>query len=289
MEHVELGATGREISRIGLGAMPLSLQGRPDRPDARRVIRRAVELGVTLIDTADSYCLDESETGHNERLIRDALEEVDARGPVMVATKGGMVRPGGRWVRNARPEHLRRVCDESRRALGVDRIDLYQLHAPDPEVPFEESVGTMAELQDEGKVRWIGLSNVSLDQIRTAEEIVPVESVQNRFNPWHREAERTGVIEYCYESRITFIPYSPLGGSRRVQRLRESDAVSRIARDAGCSPEELVLAWVLTRSPTVAPIPGASRERSIESSVRALEVELDEELQRRTEEAFQQL
>lgn len=289
MEHVELGTTGQQISRIGLGGMPLSLKGRPERPEAKDVVKRAVELGVTFIDTADSYCKDETETGHNERLIREVLDEIDARDEVLVATKGGLVRPDGRWVRNARPDHLREACEESLRSLDVDRIDLYQLHAPDPEVPWEESVGAVADLRDEGKVRWVGLSNVSLEKIEAAREIVPIASVQNRFNPWDRRSEESGVIDYCYRSRITFIPYSPVGGSGRVQELRESDAVGDLAQEAGCSNEELVLAWILTRSPTVVPIPGASRTESIESSARAVEIGLSEEMQRRVEEAFGEL
>lgn len=286
MEYVELGTTGNEISRIGLGAMPLSLAGRPDRPVAKEVVRRAVELGVTLIDTADSYCRDESETGHNERLIREALEGVDGAGEVLVATKGGLVRPDGRWVRNGRPDHLRRVCEESLTALDVERIDLYQLHAPDPEVPFDESVGAVAELREEGKIRWVGLSNVSLEKIQAAEETVPVTSVQNRFNPWDRRSEESGIVEYCHRNRITFIPYSPVGGASRVQQIRESDALAQVAEDTGCTPEELVLAWILTRSPSLVPIPGATRKTSIESSVRSLEVDMDPDLQGRVEEAF---
>ena len=289
MEHVELGTTGEEISRIGLGAMPLSLKGRPERPDAKEVIERAVELGVTFIDTADSYCRDESDTHHNERLIAETLDEIGARDEVLVATKGGLVRPGGRWERNARPEHLREACEGSLDALGVDRIDLYQLHAPDPEVPWEESLGAVAELREEGKVRWVGLSNVSLEEIEAAREIVPVTSVQNRFNPWDRRAEESGIVDFCYRNGITFIPYSPVGGSGRVQELRESGKVGEVAREAGCSNEELVLAWILTRSPTLVPIPGASRRASIESSARVPEIELDEEMRRRTEEAFREL
>lgn len=289
MDHVELGTTGREISRIGLGGMSLSLKGRPERPRAKEVVRRAVELGITLVDTADSYCVDESDTHHNERLIAEALDEIGARDEVLVATKGGLVRPEGRWVRNGDPDHLRRACEGSLRALGVERIDLYQLHAPDPDVPFEESLGTLAELRDEGKIRWVGLSNVSLEQLEAAREIVPVTSVQNRFNPWDRRAEETGVIERCWQDGITFVPYSPLGGSARVQQIRESDALGRVARQAGCSPAELVLAWILTRSPTLVPIPGATRVESVESSARAVGLEPDDALIARTEEAFGEL
>lgn len=289
MEQVELGRTGRRVTRIGLGGMPLSIQGRPENPeDAKRVVKRAVELGVDFIDTADVYCLHDGEIGHNERLIRDALAEVGAR-HVIVATKGGMTRPDGRWEKNGRPRHLRQACERSLRALGVDAIDLYQLHVPDPEVPFEESVGEISRLWEEGKVLAAGISNVTLDQLRVAQEIVPVASVQNRFSPWDRSSEEEGIVDYCRENGITFLPYSPVGGGRRVKLLRESEEVRAIAARRDATPEEVVLAWVLSRSPSLVAIPGASRTESIESSVRAAEVELDAETAAELEDASTRL
>ncbi|MDP9348171.1 MAG: aldo/keto reductase, partial [Gemmatimonadota bacterium] len=186
MEQVELGRTGWEVSRMGMGAMPLSIRERPEWEEGKRVVQHAVRLGVRFIDTADAYCLHEGEIGHNERLVAEALEEIGARGRVVVATKGGLVRPGGRWERNGRPKHLRAACEQSLRALGVEAIDLYQLHAPDPEVPFEDSVGEISRLWEEGKVRAVGISNVTLEQVHVAQEIVEVTSVQNRYNPWDR-------------------------------------------------------------------------------------------------------
>jgi aryl-alcohol dehydrogenase-like predicted oxidoreductase len=273
---IPLGGTERTVSRIGLGGMSLSIQGRPaDRVAAKRVVRRAVELGVTFIDTADVYCLDDSDIGHNERLIREALDDMGAGGEIVIATKGGLTRPGGAWERDGRPEHLREACERSLAALGVESIDLYQLHAPDPEVPFEESVGELARLKSEGKVRAVGLSNVSLDELERAGGITEIASVQNRFNPWDRSSEADGMIAHCDARGITFIPFSPVGGSRRVKLLRSSRPLRRIGERLGASPEELVLAWVLTRSGTLCPIPGASRVESIESSVRAVELGLD--------------
>lgn len=289
MEKVQLGRTGRRVGRVGLGGMPLSIQGRPSWEEGKRVVRRAVELGVDFIDTADAYSLDDSDIGHNERLIAEALEEAGARGEVLVATKGGLVRPGGAWESDARPEHLRRACEASLRALGADRIDLYQLHAPDPRVRFEESVGEMARLYEEGLVAAVGLSNVSLMQLRVARAIVPVTSVQNRFNPWDRSAEQEGLIRFCHDHDVTFLPYSPVGGGRRVKLLRESPAVGRIAAAHGATPEEMVLAWMLGVSPSLVLIPGASRVESIESSVRAAGVRLDEHTRRELEEAFRTL
>ena len=289
MEKVQLGRTGRRVGRVGLGGMPLSIQGRPSWEEGKRVVRRAVELGVDFIDTADVYCLDDADIGHNERLIAEALEEAGARGEVVVATKGGLTRPGGGWENDARPEHLRRACEASLRALGVDRIDLYQLHAPDPRVRFEASMGEMARLYEEGLVAEVGLSNVSLMQLRVARAIVPVTSVQNRFNPWDRSAEQEGLIRFCHDHDVTFLPYSPVGGGRRVKLLRESPALGRIAAAHGATPEEMVLAWMLGVSPSLVLIPGASRVESIESSVRAAGMRLDEHTRRELEEAFRTL
>ncbi|HEX8395144.1 MAG TPA: aldo/keto reductase [Longimicrobium sp.] len=289
MQQVTLGRTGRRVARVGLGGMPLPIAGRPDRAQALAVLRRAVELGVTLVDTADVYCLGEDDIGHNEALVAEALDGAGRPDDVVVATKGGLARPGGRWEPDGRPEHLRRACEHSLRMLGTDRIDLYQLHAPDPAVPFADSVGEIARLREEGKVRAVGLSNVSLLQLRTAEGIVPVTSVQNRFNPWDRSAELDGLIHHCGQHAITFLPYSPVGGGRRVQLLRESEELLRIGGEHGATPEELVLAWILGVSPSIVIIPGASREASIESSVRAEALRLEERTRRELEEAFRAL
>ncbi len=289
MEQVELGRTGWEVSRMGMGAMPLSIRERPEWEEGKRVVQHAVRLGVRFIDTADAYCLHEGEIGHNERLVAEALEEIGARGRVVVATKGGLVRPGGRWERNGRPKHLRAACEQSLRALGVEAIDLYQLHAPDPEVPFEDSVGEISRLWEEGKVRAVGISNVTLEQVHVAQEIVEVTSVQNRYNPWDRAAEEEGILRHCQEERITFLPYAPLGGWRRVPLLGESAALEAIAGRLGATPEELVLAWILAKSPAMLPIPGASRTESIESSVRAEGIRLDEGTVEELEEAFSRL
>lgn len=289
MDTVQLGRTGRKVSRVGLGCLPLSAPGRPEREQAKRVVRRAVELGVTLVDTADVYCLDDGDVGHNERLVREALDEAGAGDEVVVATKGGLVRPGGGWEFDASPAHLRRACEQSLRNLGGDRIGLYQLHTPDPRVPFEDSVGELARLYEEGKVRAVGLSNVSLMQIRVAEGIVPVTSVQNGYNPWDRSPEATGVLRHCHEHAITFLPYSPVGGGRRVARLRESRELRETGERLGATPEELVLAWILGSSPSLVVIPGASRVESAESSVRAEQLRLDEWTRRELEEAFRSL
>lgn len=251
--------------------MHLSIQDRPPEEQGIRVIHAALEAGVTLIDTADVYCLDDTEIGHNERLIARALRDRPRdREQVVVATKGGMRRPGGRWETDGRPEHLRLACDRSLGALGVERIDLYQLHTPDSRVPLAESVGALADLRQEGKVRWVGLSNVSVPEIREAETIVPITTVQNRLNPFFREALTEGVVEYCTARNIGFLAYSPVGGGRLNRRLPAHPVLRPMASRLGVTPHALVLAWVLARSAAVIVIPSARTvEHAIDSTTAA--------------------
>jgi aryl-alcohol dehydrogenase-like predicted oxidoreductase len=239
--------------------MPLSIHGRPDDEAAAvRVVHAALEAGMTLIDTADVYCLDDADLGHNERLMATALRSWTGRkGGVAVATKGGLTRPRGGWEHDARPERLRRACERSLAALGVERIDLYQLHAPDPRVPFAESVGALADLQRSGKIRWIGLSNVSVREIDEARTQVTVVTVQNRLNPFFREAIDAGVVAHCAEHGIGFLAYSPVGGGRLNRKLPAHPTLQPIAARHGVSPHAVVLAWVLAQAPTVIVIPGA--------------------------------
>lgn len=297
MRTTQLGSTSARISGIGLGAMPLSTAGRPDPASARGVVRAAVEAGVTLIDTADVYCLDETDYGHNERLVAEALREMGLRvgeglaepeTPV-VTTKGGRSRPGGDWGHAARPEQLRTACHASLKALGTERIELYQLHAPDPGVPFMESVGELRRLRDEGLIAHVGLSNVTLDQLREARAEVPIVSVQNSLSPWTASARPSPLIEYCERESITLLAYSPLGGAGRVAAIGRSDALGRLAEEVGATPHELVLAWLMGLSPAVVPIPGASRAASIRSSARAATLELDDTMRQRIQAAFAEL
>jgi aryl-alcohol dehydrogenase-like predicted oxidoreductase len=272
-----LGPGAGTLSAVGYGGMHLSIQDRPPEADALRVLAAVLEAGATFIDTADAYCLDEREAGHNERLIARALAAHPAGTDVVVATKGGVVRTAGRWDTDGRPEHIRAACDRSLRALGVEQIALYQLHAPDPMVPFEESVGALAELRQGGKIRWVGLSNVSVDQIRSAETIVPVTSVQNRLNPFFREALTTGVLSYCTERGLGFLAYSPTGGGRLNRKLPDHPVLAPMARRLGLTAHVLVLAWVLAQSPAVLVIPSARRVEHALDSLRAAEVTLSRE------------
>jgi aryl-alcohol dehydrogenase-like predicted oxidoreductase len=257
--------------------MHLSIDGRPPEDQGLRVLRAALDAGVTLIDTADVYCLDQHDLGHNERLIARALADRPDRAAVTVATKGGLVRPAGRWDSDARPAQLRAACERSLKALGVERLDLYQLHAPDPRVAFADSVGELARLRDEGRIRWIGLSNVSLPQIREAQGIAPVTTVQNRLNPFFRESLAGAVVRYCAEQGIGFLAYSPTGGGRLNRKLPSHPVLAAIAARLGVSAHAVVLAWVLAQSPTVIVIPSARTVEHALDSVGAAELTLSTE------------
>ncbi len=273
-----MGDGAPSVPAVGYGGMHLSLQERPPERQSLDVIRAVLDAGVRLIDTADVYCLDDSDIGHNERLVAEAVRGWSGdRDSVLVATKGGITRPGGSWERDGRPEHLRAACERSLRALGVERIALYQLHAPDPAVPFEESVGALADLRREGKIRWVGLSNVSVAQIRGAEAIMPVASVQNRLNPFFRESLEEGVVRYCADRGLGFLAYSPVGGGRLNRTLPGHPVLRPMAERLGVSAHALVLAWVLAQAPSVIAIPSARRVAHAIDSVGAGGLELSPE------------
>lgn len=276
METTQLGNTGVTISAIGLGGMPMSLSSRPPEAQSIEVIHRALDLGVTLIDTADSYCKDESDKHHNERLIAKALTEYQGdRSKIVIATKGGLMRPNGDWTRNGNPDHLRETIRTSFEAFGGSKpIDIWQYHAPDPQYKIEESLKPAREAVELGLIRFVGVSNFSVEQIKRARDVVDIVSVQNQYNPWHRQPENDGVLEYCQQENLTFLPWSPLGGSRRVSRLGDINAIASLAKAKGVSVYAIVLAWVRSKSPCIVPIPGASKVSSIEDSVKSVEVKL---------------
>lgn len=278
MQGRRLGNTGHTVGSIGLGGMPLSIDGRPSEAQAIRVIHAALDAGMTLIDTADVYCIDDADIGHNERLIAKALAAHSGRGDgIVVATKGGLRRPRGDWVTDGRPEHLRAACEKSLAALGVETIELYQLHAPDNAVPFADTVGELARLREEGKVRHVGLSNVTVVEIDEAAQIVPIASVQNRCNPHDLRAFTQGVVARCERDGLAFLPYGPVGGGNGKTRVGRDPHLGRVAERHGASPFEVALAWLLASSPSMVPIPGASRVDSATSSARAAALVLTEE------------
>lgn len=255
--------------------MPMSLEGRPDRGRSLATILAALDAGVTLIDTADAYSTGGDDTGHNERLVAEALRAWDGDADeVLVATKGGHVRPGdGSWQVDGRPEHLVAACEASLRALGVEAIGLYQFHRPDPAVPFADSVGALATLLAAGKIRMAGLSNVTVEQIDEARAIVPVASVQNQFSPAFRSS--AGELAHCGAHGIAFLAWSPLGGMGRASELAsEHAAFANVAERHGVSAQQVALAWELAQGDHVIPIPGSSRPETILDSLGAIDLVL---------------
>lgn len=257
------------VNRMGFGAMRLTGEGvwgdLPDREAAKDILRRAVELGVNLIDTAASYG---PET--NETLVADALHPYPEE--LVIATKGGLTRPGpGRWQPDGRPETLRESLEGSLRRLRVERVDLYQLHSVDARVPFAESVGALAELRTEGKIRHVGLSNVDARQLADAQEIVPIVSVQNRYSVADRYHER--VLEACERAGLAFLPWFPLG----LGQLPHSQGrLAEVGRARGATAAQVALAWLLRRSPVMAPIPGTSSVAHLEEDIAAAGLQLTE-------------
>ena len=261
---------GPTVRRLGFGAMRLTgpgIWGEPEDPDeSRRTLRRAVELGVNLIDTADSYGPEVS-----ERLIAEALHPYPA--DLVIATKGGLTRTGpGQWPRNGRPEHLREACEGSLRRLKLDRIELYQLHAPDENVPYEESLGALIELREEGKIAHIGISNVSVELLDQALAMTEVVTVQNRFNLADRHSE--DVLDACTERGIGFIPWFPLATGQLAQ---PGGPLDDAAHTHDATPSQIALAWLLGRSPIMLPIPGTSKVSHLEDNVAAAQMRLDAE------------
>ncbi len=255
------------VNRLGFGAMRITGEGiwgePPDREQARAALRQAVALDVNFIDTADSYGPEVS-----EKLIADTLYPYPD--DLVIATKGGLVRPGpGRWEPDGRPEHLREACEGSLRRLRLDQIALYQFHRPDPKVPLAESIGALAELKDQGKIRHIGVSNVSEAQLREAQRITPVVSVQNRYNLADRSSDP--IIDLCDDEMLVFLPWAP------IQDVSRMAPVLVAARSHGVSPRQIALAWLLARSPQVLPIPGSGSPEHVAENVAAASIELTAE------------
>jgi pyridoxine 4-dehydrogenase len=252
------------VRRLGFGAMRVTgagIWGEPDSLEqAKAVLRRTVELGVNFIDTADSYGPDVS-----ERLIAEALHPYPD--DLVIATKGGLERPGpGHWTPNGRPEHLVEACEGSLRRLRLEQIPLYQFHRPDPRVPLEDSLGALVALKEQGKIRHIGLSNVNEEQIRHAQRLTPVVSIQNRYNVDDRQSE--SLVDLCEQEQLVFLPWAP------IQDTEGRDTVARIAQRHGATPHQVVLAWLLARSPSILPIPGTGSVSHLEDNVAAAALEL---------------
>ena len=269
-----------EVNAIGLGGMPMSIEGRPDEARSIATIHAALDEGVSLIDTADAYSLDAGDFGHNESLFAKAVASWGGdTSQVLVATKGGHLRSGdGSWTVDGRPDYLKSAAEASLKRLGGEAIGLYQFHRPDPQVPYADSVGALRDLLDAGTIRLAGISNASPEQIRVAQEILGgrLASVQNQFSPAFRSSEPE--LELCDELGVAFLPWSPLGGIKSAAALGDRFAPFQQVADArGLSPQVVSLAWHLAKSPHVIPIPGASRPESIRDSVQATDVTLTAE------------
>jgi aryl-alcohol dehydrogenase-like predicted oxidoreductase len=255
------------VNRLGFGAMRITgsgIWGEPSDPDdAKAVLRRALDLGINFIDTADSYGPKVS-----ERLIAEALWPYPDE--LVIATKGGLERPGpNRWTPNGRPEHLRAACEGSLRRLNLEQIALYQFHRPDPDVPLEASIGALVELKDEGKIRHIGLCNVTEEQLQQAQQVSPIVSVQNRYNVADRTSE--SMVDHCEMENLAFMPWAP------IQDADQRPVVASIAERHSATPRQVILAWLLARSPAMLPIPGTGTVAHFEDNVTAVELELTAE------------
>jgi aryl-alcohol dehydrogenase-like predicted oxidoreductase/histidinol phosphatase-like enzyme/predicted kinase len=273
--------------RLVLGCMRLSTERERDDARAISVLHAAFAAGITLLDTADAYCLDAHDVGHNERLIARAIATWPGdRAPIRVATKGGLTRPDGRWVADGRARHLVAACEASRRALGVERIHLYQLHAPDPRTPLATSVRALAALKEKGDIEAIGLCNVSVGQIEEARGIADIAAVQIELSVWQDDSLLNGVAEYCIAHDIALLAYRPVGGLKRRRRTGSDRVLADIAASHGATPFEIAIAWLLDLSDTVVPVAGATRVETVQSLVRATEVVLTGDDRARLDERF---
>ena len=276
-KYRQLANTSIEVYAVGLGAMPLSLDGRPDEVQALGVIDAFVDGGGNFIDSANVYCVDDSDVGHNEKLITKALSKLEESDNIIVATKGGLRRPRGTWTVDASPEWLRQSCEKSLTDLDTDSIFLYQLHAPDADVPLTDSVGELARLKSEGKIQHIGLSNVTVEHVQLALSITDIMSVQNRCNLFERTSFNNGVVKFCEENNITFIAHSPVGGHFQHAQRADNSLLKKLAEKYDASTYQIMIAWLLHSSSSLVAIPGASKTSSIMDSLRAINVEISKE------------
>ncbi|HWI19860.1 MAG TPA: aldo/keto reductase, partial [Vicinamibacterales bacterium] len=275
------------ISPVAIGCMRLSTDADRDDDRSIAVLHAALDAGVTLLDTADAYCLDDRDIGHNERLIARALASWQGdRSRITVATKGGMTRPDGRWEPDGRARHLRHACEQSCRALGVSQIPLYQLHAPDPRTPLSTSVKALAALKRDGVIAAIGLCNVAVGQIDEARRITEIDSIQVELSAWNDSALLGGVVAYCIAHRLQLLAYRPLGGRRSLPRAKNHQVLGRIAAAHGVSPFDVALAWLVSLSDTIVPLPGVTRIDTAVAAARAQRLVLTEDDRHLLDEAF---
>jgi aryl-alcohol dehydrogenase-like predicted oxidoreductase/predicted kinase len=272
---------------IAVGCMRLSTEADRDEGSAIAVLHAALDAGVTLLDTADAYCRDDAERGHNERLIARALAAWPGdRSGITVATKGGMTRPEGRWETDGRAKHLSAACDRSRQALGLDRLDLYQLHAPDPRTPLSTSVRALAALKRTGAIDRIGLCNVTVGQIEEARRVADIDSIQVELSVWQDASILSGVVEYCVANRLMLLAYRPVGGRRSRARTAADPVLNEIASRHGGTPFDIALAWLVDLSGVIVPLPGVTRVDSARAAARAQAIALTDRDRRLLDERF---
>ncbi|CAF3232567.1 unnamed protein product [Rotaria sp. Silwood2] len=278
---INLGHTNIKITRIGLGSMPLSIYGRPTREDAINVIHRTLDLGITLIDTADAYCLDENDKNYSERLIYQALQTCQGSADIhniIIATKGGLIRPGGAWETDLNPSRIRQAIEKSYESLGGQKpIPLWQIHnsPQDNKYSLKEIFQPICEAVELKLIQYVGVSNFTVEQIKEVQTYIEIQSVQNVFNLFKRQSEIDGVLKYCEDNNLTFLAYSPMGGRRKYKKLNKDKLLLNLGEKYHCSPYCIVLSWILSKSKCIVPIPGASKITSIEDSVKALHIQLD--------------
>lgn len=277
MHTCKLGNTDIEVNSIGLGAMPLSLPGHPDHETAFEVIKTFIDSGGDFIDTANVYCSDKSDVGHNERLLSQVLKELDVLNDVRIATKGGLRRLNNDWAVDASPMWLRISCENSLTELKQRSIFLYQLHAPDSDIPFDESIQELVALKNEGLIQNIGLCNVGRKQIAEALKQTPIMSVQNRCNILQGQDLENGTVEFCRDNHITYICHSPVGGHYRHKDLMANKKLLEVAETYGTSAYVIALAWLIQQDYPILAIPGATKPRTIQSSMLAHEIEFSEQ------------
>lgn len=269
---------GKALFPIGLGAMPLSLAGRPPEKEALQILLRFFELGGNFIDTADVYGLDDKERGHNERLIQKALAAYGKPDSILIASKGGASRPQGGWaLGGGQPQQLRQACEASLQNLKCEAHSLYYLHGPDKQVPLEDSLGELIRLKEEGKIHHLGIANVNLQQLQQALKLTPLVAVQNRCNPFCKEDLKNSLIDFCQTHNLTYVPYCPLGGWADHAHLAKNPVYRDLGAKYQCSPYSLSLAWLLTKGAQLIPIPGMDKLEQVAENLASVALELEEE------------
>lgn len=278
IKQLPIGNSSLYTSPLGFGTWPLSYEDQISKKEAIKVLHAAMEAGYTFIDTADAYCKDNSDMGYCEQIVAEALKSYSQSNKhnIIVATKGGCLRPKGAWTTEGSAQHLKKACEASLKALNVECIDLYQLHAPDPKVSFQESIQALADLKTAGKIREIGLSNVNVPEIEMASQITSIISIQNRCNPFDLNSFNSGVLSYCEENNLSFFAYSPLGGQEEKYLMTKNKPLNTTAQKYELTPFQIALAWLKALSPKIIPIPGSTKIDHVKTNAAIMSFQLEQ-------------